>query len=155
HPNLISIQDVGSTDAGTPYFVMEYLECVSLGDLLKREVILSTDRAIPIILQMCDALAHAHEKGIVHRDLKPANILILESESRDFVKVVDLGIAKLIGLDDSGEMQRLTATGEAFGSPLYMSPEQVLGKDQDERTDIYALGCLMFEMLTSVPPMLR
>ncbi len=154
HPNLISIQDVGKTPDGSPYFVMEYMDCVHLGDLLAREVFLPAERAIPIILQIADALAHAHEKGIVHRDLKPANILILESENRDFVKVVDLGIAKLLGPSEE-DGQKLTRTGEAFGSPLYMSPEQVMGKPQDGRTDIYALGCLMFEMLTSVPPMLR
>lgn len=151
HPNLISIMDAGSTEYGAPYFVMEYLPSRSLSEVLHDEVFLSADRARGMLLQIADALLHAHEKGIIHRDLKPPNILIIESAARDHVKVVDLGVAKLVAGDEA-TLQKLTQTGEVFGSPLYMAPEQILGKKHDLRTDVYQLGCVMFEMLTGVPP---
>ncbi len=155
HPNLTSIMDVGTTDFGAPYFVMEFIKSRSLAQVLQQEVFLPPERAIAISIQIAEALSHAHENHIIHRDLKPANILIVDSSSRDFVKVVDLGVAKLIGGDDSTTIMKLTQTGEVFGSPLYMAPEQILGKPQDGRTDVYQLGCVMFEMLTGVPPIIR
>ena len=153
HPNLIGIIDAGNTEFGSPYFVMEYLPSKPLNQILQEEVFLSVERAKPILMQIADALAHAHDRSIIHRDLKPPNILVIESGSRDHVKVVDLGVAKLIGGEDDGAMMKLTRTGEVFGSPLYMAPEQVLGRAHDARTDIYQLGCVMFEMLTGVPPL--
>jgi len=154
HPNLISIMDAGTTDFGSPYFVMEYLPSRSLAEIIQDEVFLTPERAKPILVQIADALAHAHEMNIIHRDLKPANILVIASGNRDHVKVVDLGVAKLIG-GDEGAMMKLTRTGEVFGSPLYMAPEQVLGRAHDGRTDLYQLGCVMFEMLTGVPPLVK
>jgi len=154
HPNLISIIDAGSTDYGTPYFVMEYLPSRPLSDVLADEVFLPGDRVKKIIAQCADALSHAHARNIIHRDLKPANILVIESGAKDHIKIVDLGVAKLIG-GDAGELQKLTQTGEVFGSPLYMAPEQVLGKPHDGRTDIYQLGCVLFEMVTGVPPLVK
>ncbi len=155
HPNLTSIMDVGTTDFGAPYFVMEFIKSKSLAQLLQQEVFLPPERATAIAIQIAEALSHAHENNIIHRDLKPANILIVESSAKDFVKVVDLGVAKLIGGDDATTIMKLTQTGEVFGSPLYMAPEQILGKLQDGRTDVYQLGCVIFEMLAGVPPIMR
>ncbi|MBK9145414.1 MAG: serine/threonine protein kinase [Candidatus Melainabacteria bacterium] len=156
HPNLITIQDAGKTDEGIPYFVMEYLECDSLSDRLKDGRI-EASRAVPIFVQIADALQHAHEKGVIHRDLKPANVLLIKGSEAggDFVKVVDLGIAKVLGAGDMSAQKQLTQTGEVFGSPQYMAPEQCLGKAQDARTDVYAFGCLMFEVLCGAPPIVR
>lgn len=159
HPNLITIQDAGKTAEGIPYFVMEYLECDSLSDRL-RDGRIEASRAVPIFIQIADALQHAHEKGVIHRDLKPANILLIKrsegSEAGgDFVKVVDLGIAKVLSAGDISAQKQLTQTGEVFGSPQYMAPEQCLGKPQDARTDVYAFGCVMFEVLCGAPPIVR
>lgn len=154
HPNLISIVDAGTTDYGTPYFVMEYLPSRPLSDVIAEEVFLPADRVKNIIAQCADALSHAHARNIIHRDLKPANILVIQSGEKDHIKIVDLGVAKLIG-GDAGALQKLTQTGEVFGSPLYMAPEQVLGKPHDGRTDIYQLGCVLFEMVTGVPPLVK
>ena len=152
HPHLISIQDVGLTKFNTPYLVMEYLECRSLAELLDSDAQMETGRASILLSQIADGLSHAHEKGIVHRDLKPANILVVGSRNREFIKIVDLGIAKLLAPDDSQTQARLTQTGEVFGSPSYMSPEQCTGAPQDYRVDIYAFGCVIYEMLTGRPP---
>ncbi len=151
HPHLISVLDVGTTKSGTPYFVMEYLDGPTLGDLIKKQGSPSDARAIRMFIQMADALAYAHDQGIIHRDLKPNNIVVLSNRDKDFVKLVDLGIAKLLTPSD-GEQQGLTITGEIFGSPLYMSPEQCSGKSIDGRSDIYSLGCLMYETICGEPP---
>ncbi len=101
-------------------------------------------------------MAHAHEKGVVHRDLKPSNVMLVPcDQGPEITKVVDFGIARLIPNEGaSGEaMHQLTQTGEVFGSPLYMSPEQCLGKHPDQRSDIYAMGCLMYEVLAGRPPL--
>ncbi|HEY9733213.1 MAG TPA: serine/threonine-protein kinase [Drouetiella sp.] len=150
HPHLISVLDAGTTSGGTPYFVMEFLDGPALGDLLKVEGALSDVRAIRMFIQMADALAYAHEQGIVHRDLKPNNVVVLTNRGKDFIKLVDLGIAKLVTPEDGA--QGLTMTGEIFGSPIYMSPEQCGGKAIDGRSDIYSLGCLMFETVCGEPP---
>ncbi|HEY9719446.1 MAG TPA: serine/threonine-protein kinase [Trichormus sp.] len=152
HQNIIAVYDFGVTNDGEPYFVMDCLEGESLKELIERKGRVPFDRALPIFRQICDGLEAAHKKGVVHRDLKPANVcLIKEDDGSELVKLVDFGIAKL--LPQSGkEQQHLTQTGEVFGSPIYMSPEQCLGKDLDTRSDIYALGCLMYETLTGDPP---
>lgn len=154
HQNIIAVYDFGVTPDGEPYFVMDCLEGESLKELIERKGRVPVDRALPIFRQICDGLEAAHRKGVVHRDLKPANVcLIKEDDGSELVKLVDFGIAKL--LPQSGkEQQHLTRTGEVFGSPIYMSPEQCLGKELDTRSDIYALGCLMYETLTGDPPFL-
>lgn len=152
HANIIAVHDSGATAAGTPYIAMDFVEGDSLSQLIQDEGALPVVRALPIFHQVAEALSHAHEKGIVHRDLKPSNILIVNSPDRkDFVKVVDFGIAKILPQENSVE-QKLTQTGDIFGSPLYMSPEQCMGGKLDERSDIYSLGCLMHEALTGSPP---
>ena len=102
--------------------------------------------------QICDALEHAHKRGVIHRDIKPSNILLMKSDVREnFVKLVDFGIAKVVASQDLGE-QELTQTGDIVGSPLYMSPEQCVGDELDARTDIYSLGCVMYEAIAGSPP---
>lgn len=153
HPNIISVYDFGVAPQGQPYLVMEYLEGTSLSDVIQKEKHLPSDRVLHIFTQCCDALLHAHQNGVVHRDLKPSNIvLITQDTDKDFVKIVDFGIAKL--LPSAGrETMHLTQTGELFGSPLYMSPEQCMAQKVDSRADIYSLGCVVYEALTGVPPL--
>jgi serine/threonine protein kinase len=151
HPHLISIIDAGITKERAPYFVMEYLEGHPLSDELDHNGNLSEANSFKVALQIADALDYAHSKGIVHRDLKPNNIMLVGRN--DFVKVVDLGIAKLASMGTTSDsLQKLTQTGEIFGSPLYMSPEQCLGKNVDYRADIYGLGCLIYEMVSNNLP---
>ena len=153
HPNIISVNDFGLLDDQTPFLVMEIVNGETLGDRLKNRA-LTVDEAIPIFIQVCFGLAHAHESGVVHRDIKPNNIMLLDrlpSGTEGSVKILDFGIAKLTQ-HEGGEIQALTRTGEIFGSPLYMSPEQCTGGQIDHRSDIYSLGCVLFEALTGTPP---
>lgn len=151
HPNVVTVYDVGVTKYGEPYIVMEYLQGGSLADLVQEEKRLTIDRAMPIFVQAASALWHAHKKGVIHRDVKPSNIMIVPTDDDpDSVKIVDFGLAKLRSL--TGEFQRLTKTGEVFGSPIYMSPEQCTGRKLDQRTDIYSFGIVMYETLIGRPP---
>ena len=152
HPNVITAYDFGISESGQPYLIMDFLQGKSLSATIEESRGLEFARAVHILAQTCDALHVAHTKGVIHRDLKPSNIMVVQNrDDADFVKIVDFGIAKL--LPHSGKQsQNLTQTGELFGSPLYMSPEQFLGKVLDERTDIYAMGCVMYETMMSSPP---
>ncbi|PWU00494.1 MAG: hypothetical protein C5B53_03980 [Candidatus Melainabacteria bacterium] len=153
HKGLIKVSDFGLTEEGQPYMVMEFVEGGSLADAIRKEGQLYLSRVLNIFDQASDALAHAHEKGIIHRDLKPSNILLETGPgSIENVKIVDFGVAKMLE-DDSGAGLRLTQTGEVLGSPLYMSPEQCSGSRADQRSDVYSLGCAMFEALTGCPPL--
>lgn len=152
HPNVIAIHDFGVTDDGRPYLVMDYVEGKSLAEELKVRVKLPPNEVIPLIAQACDALEHAHAKGVVHRDLKPGNMMLIGPEGpQRKVKIVDFGIAKL-RYQDNEEANRLTQTGEMFGSPMYMSPEQCLAQPLDARSDVYAIGCVMYETFAGHPP---
>ncbi len=156
HPNVISVYDCGVTPDGRPFILMEYLQGKSLADEVRDKGAMPLERALEIFLAVCDGMAHAHEKGIVHRDLKPSNVmLIIDADKNEQAKIVDFGIARMIPREGAeGEaMHQLTQTGEVFGSPLYMSPEQCLGKNLDQRSDIYAMGCLMYEVLAGYPPL--
>ncbi len=147
-PNILTVYDFGLTNEGQPYMVMDYLEGTSLADVLEEEHHLLPDRAINIFVQACAGLAHAHQKGVLHRDIKPSNIMLVNfGDQADFVKIVDFGIAKLLN-QGVGE---LTKTGEVYGSPSYMSPEQCRGKDTDARSDIYSMGCVMYRTLSGRP----
>jgi eukaryotic-like serine/threonine-protein kinase len=149
HPNLLSVYEVGSANTGQPYMVMDFIEGRSLGELVEVRGAIPWQRALPFFLQICDAMAHAHANKIIHRDLKPDNIMLVKSpDGEDLIKVVDFGIVKLT--DEQTASQRLTATGEVWGSPVYMSPEQCMGKAVDARADIYALGLVFYECLTGV-----
>ncbi|HEY9684737.1 MAG TPA: protein kinase [Oculatellaceae cyanobacterium] len=154
HQNVVSIFDFGVSPTGQPYLVMELLPGGSLADLIKSDNHIQSKRAAGIFIQACDALEHAHQKGVLHRDLKSSNIMLVNHESNsDFVKVVDFGIAKL--MPNSGKQQQnLTQTGEIFGSPIYMSPEQCLGLPLDARSDVYSMGTMLYEALTGQPPLL-
>ncbi len=159
HPNIVGILDFGVTGQGTPYLIMDYLDGKSLSDILDTEERLSVRRAVDLFTQAADALAHAHQAGILHRDIKPSNLLICaDAEKRETLKVVDFGIAKLMMPGENGNnadgLLSLTATGEVLGTPLYMSPEQANGKALDARSDIYALGCVLYHALTGKPPFL-
>lgn len=151
-PHLISVYDFGYGPGGEPYLVMDFLEGKSLEDIIESQGPISLERFLHIFSQACQALSYIHSRNIIHRDLKPSNIMLVKTQSSDeFVKLVDFGIAKVIGSDQK-LMQKLTATGQSFGSPLYMSPEQCMGKEVDVRSDIYSLGCVMFEALTGHTP---
>jgi serine/threonine protein kinase len=143
HPHTVRIYDYGQTDDGIFFIAMEYLQGRTLHDLLVAEAPLDPLRAIRIFRGMCGALAEAHDTGIIHRDLKPANVYLTDhGDSGDFVKVIDFGLVKEMGVESE-----LSRTGNVLGSPLYMSPEQVHGTDVDPRTDVYAVGLMMFTAL--------
>ncbi|PRQ03609.1 Serine/threonine-protein kinase Pkn1 [Enhygromyxa salina] len=148
HENIVDIMDFGQVPGGSVFFVMELLEGSDLSDLLKEVKRLPWLRTRNILLQVVRALRAAHESGIIHRDMKPGNVfLIARSSATDYVKVLDFGIAKV---DDQNT--GLTRTGAVFGTAGYMAPEQACGDPVDGRTDVYAVGCMMFEMLTGRTP---
>ena len=149
HPHICTLYDIGNQD-GIDYLVMEYIEGETLADRLKREP-LSPREALTFAIQIAEALDEAHRHGIVHRDLKPANIVLTESG----VKLLDFGLAKLmpptLGEDSSSlptEQKPLTSEGAILGTFQYMAPEQLEGKEADARTDLFALGVVLYEMLT-------
>ena len=151
HPNTIQIFDYGQTPQGHPYIAMELLEGQTLHDLLKKERPLPIRRALRILAQVAQSLAEAHGKEIVHRDLKPENIfLVTVGDNPDFVKVLDFGVAKL--RDHKSEQGTLTQAGSIFGTPRYMSPEQCSAQPVDHRSDIYALGVILYEMVVGQAP---
>ena len=141
HPNIVTIYDVGETD-NTAYIAMEFLEGQSLREMLDSGETLSNERIAEIAAQVADGLAYAQEHGIVHRDIKPANIIITRS---GVVKITDFGIAHMPSTSK-------THAGMVLGSPKYMSPEQVVGKAVDGRSDIFSLGVVLYEMLTGAAP---
>ncbi|MCK5798282.1 MAG: serine/threonine protein kinase, partial [Deltaproteobacteria bacterium] len=151
HENIIDITDFGETPDKSVFFAMEYLDGQDLSHAIKNDGALPWARAKPILLQICRALGAAHSKNIIHRDMKPENIFLIDRDGRpDFVKVLDFGIAKVSGASD-GE-HKLTRTGMIFGTPEYMSPEQAQGHIPDQRVDIYAVGVIMYELLTGRVP---
>ena len=153
HPNTVGVRHFDVTAEGEPYLVMDFLEGRSLAQVLAEEERLDAQRVVKILTQMAQALAYAHAKGIVHRDLKASNILLVENEGTpDFVKIIDFGIAKVMAGENSETITaNVTMTGEIFGSPLAMSPEQCRGEKVDHRSDIYSFGCVMYQMLTGKP----
>ena len=154
HEHIIDISDFGETPAGASFFVMELLNGQDLAHELEKKGALSPRRTIGICLQCARALGAAHSKGIVHRDMKPENIFMVNRDTgEDFVKIVDFGIAKMSDIETDGQPGRkLTKTGMIFGTPEYMSPEQASGKKLDHRVDIYAMGVIMYELLTGRVP---
>lgn len=149
HANIITIYDFGVTPEGVPYLVMEWLAGRDLSHVLVTEHQLELKRALPLFIQACDALVHAHERGIIHRDLKPSNMMLLSVSGRETIKLVDFGIAKLLTWS-SMEVVDVTKPGEIFGSPLYMSPEQCMGVPIDHRSDIFSLGYILYQSLTGI-----
>ncbi|MBN8617133.1 MAG: protein kinase, partial [Deltaproteobacteria bacterium] len=152
HPNVVHLYDYVLAEDGGACIVMEHVSGGSLGELFAREGRLPLARVVPLAVQICDALAEAHGKGIVHRDLKPANVLVTRVEGYgDFVKVLDFGIAHWRG-EEGGGQDRLTQTGMIYGTPRYLSPEQILGTGIGPRSDLYALGVVLFEALAGETP---
>jgi eukaryotic-like serine/threonine-protein kinase len=143
HPNVVSIYDTGSEN-GIHWIVMEYVDGRTLKDIIREEGPLLPERAVEIAQSICLALATAHDKGLVHRDIKPGNIMLTPSGE---TKVMDFGIARATAGADT-----LTQTAAVLGTAAYLSPEQAQGKPVDARSDIYAVGCVLFEMLTAHPP---
>jgi serine/threonine protein kinase len=153
HPNVVYITDFGQLPSGHHYMVMEHLEGESLEDVLDRQGRMRLSRALHVLIQLSDALSHAHNMGVVHRDLKLENILLCEVRGhKDVVKLVDFGIAVIMGDEQAG--RRAKIKGQVFGTPEYMSPEQAMDRRQDGRSDIYSLGILGFELVTGDPPFL-
>ena len=142
HPNIVQIHAIGEDD-GIHYFSMEYVKGRNLGDLIEADGFLTTQRAIPIVREVAQALAVAHQAGIVHRDIKPTNIMLDEAGR---VKVTDFGIAQL------STHSRLTKSGLLLGTPEYVSPEQCRGEKLDGRSDIYSLGVTFYQMLSGQTP---
>jgi serine/threonine protein kinase len=145
HPHTVQVFDFGNAQ-GALYLIMEYVRGLDLARIISRDGPMPWPRAAPLFAQICGALQEAHELGIVHRDLKPENVLITRSTGgRDYAKVLDFGLAKL---DQRGAPSRETERNAIVGTPYFMAPEQIRGEDVDARTDLYAFGALMFELLT-------
>ena len=150
HPNIVKIYDFGVSEEGQPFIVMDCVPGLNLNDILETEQRLPPERAIPIFLQTCDALGHLHEHGFLHRDIKPDNIILNDTAyQKDFLTLIDFGIAKKI---KEPKNLKLTAEGTVVGTPAYMSPEQVMGKELDVRSDVYSFGVLMFYVLSGKLP---
>jgi serine/threonine-protein kinase len=143
HPNIVTVYDVGK-EANVAYMAMEFIEGVELRSLLGEGRALPVSQAVSIAVQVAEGLAYAHQHGVVHRDIKPANIMVVANGP---VKITDFGIARMRAAADE-----LTQTGMMLGSPKYMSPEQVIGKRADHRSDIFSLGVILYEMLTGTAP---
>jgi hypothetical protein len=146
------MHDIGITESGQPFLVMDYVAGENLAQLVEKQRLPLND-AIDIFAQVCDGLSHAHARNVVHRDIKPSNIIIQQSADGEHkqAKIFDFGIAKV--LSDTDSDNKLTQTGEIFGSPLYMSPEQCQGFASDNRADIYSLGCVIYETISGKPPL--
>jgi serine/threonine-protein kinase len=148
HPHVVTMHDFGETPDGLVYLVMEFLEGLSLGELLKKNGPLALDRVIEIGMQICQALTCMHENNVIHRDLKPDNIMMVpDGEGGEMAKVVDFGVAKILESD-----ARMTRYQVRIGSPIYCSPEQYVGQPVDHRTDLYGLGMIFYECLSGHVP---
>lgn len=154
HPNCVGVSDFGKLDDGSLYLALELVHGRPLADVLEREGRLEPRRALRITRHLLRGLAHAHRAGIVHRDVKPGNVVLTESDGDpDFAKILDFGIAKLEGQAESVEGgEKLTQAGIACGTPSYMSPEQVVGETAEARSDLYAAGVMLFELIAGRPP---
>lgn len=177
HDNIVRVADFGFTPSREPYFVMEFLQGMSLADLLEIDKVISEERFVSIFSQVCLGLSYAHGRKVVHRDMKPSNVMLVGKGNVEIVKLVDFGIARVcsrtgelcsstladlsllsdnidqMSYESKEKIQKLTQPGEIFGSPLYMSPEQCLGDEADCVSEVYSLGCMMFEALVGSAPL--
>jgi serine/threonine protein kinase len=148
HPNVMTIFDFGQSQDGQLYLVMDFIKGDSLATMIEKRGAQTFPDVFPIFEKVCQGLRFAHMNNVLHRDIKPSNVMLAEDRTqKDSVKLVDFGLAKLADQD-----HHLTKTGSVMGSPPYMSPEAIHGKEVDERSDIYSLGCTFFEMMTGQPP---
>lgn len=150
HRNVVGIFDMGQLDDGRMYLVMEYIQGRSLVEILDDEGALPVERALRLGIQIADAMAAAHGMGIMHRDLKPENIVVVDTPDGELVKVLDFGLARMVETQNADE--KITMSGEVFGTPVYMSPEQCFGEPLSYTTDVYSFGACLFELLTGEPP---
>ncbi|HEY9758565.1 MAG TPA: serine/threonine-protein kinase [Oculatellaceae cyanobacterium] len=154
HPNLVRVHDFGLLEGNQPYLAMDMVDGITLADHIANNGPMEVEPTVKLFEQVSLGLGFAHQQSVVHRDIKPSNIMLVNAMTigtEGSVKILDFGIAKLTN-HEGGEIQALTKTGEIFGSPLYMSPEQCGGELVDHRADIYSLGCSLFETLTGTPP---
>jgi serine/threonine protein kinase/ActR/RegA family two-component response regulator len=151
HPNAVTVIDFGVTDNGVAYLVMELLEGKTLAEALKEQGTFSPSRCLEILAPICAVLEEAHASGVVHRDIKPANIFLHGIRGEEIVKVLDYGIAKLVG-SASDEHATMTMEGSLLGTPAYMAPERVSNKPYDGRADVYSVGVMLYQMLVGHPP---
>jgi len=151
HQGIVATYDAGQLSDGRMYLTMEFVEGVSLHALVQQRGPLPIAMAAGILAEAADALHHAHAAGVVHRDIKPHNIVLADTPNGKIVRILDFGMAKILG-SEMKESMVLSADGAIFGTPQYMSPEQCRGLPPDPRTDIYALGCVGFELLLGEPP---
>lgn len=153
HPGITRVLDAGLADSGRPYFVMELVKGIAITDYCHTHQLKAWD-CIQLLIQVCSAIQHAHQRGIIHRDIKPSNILVAQGDSGPVPKIIDFGIAKLIN-DSMNHGDHFTLHGEMIGTPEYMSPEQALSSAEgvDTRTDVYSLGVLLYELLTGETPL--
>jgi CheY-like chemotaxis protein len=150
HPNAVTVLDFGVAEDGTTFLVMELLTGKSLADALEGEGVLAARASIEIALPVCEALVAAHAAGVIHRDIKPSNIFLHATEGGTVVKVLDFGIAKVVG--DATQSQALTAEGALVGTPAYMAPERLRAEPYGGKSDVFSLGATLYEMLTGRTP---
>ena len=151
HPNAVTVIDFGVTDNGVAYLVMELLEGKTLAESLKELGTFSPGRCLEILSPICAVLEEAHASGVVHRDIKPANIFLHLVRGEEIVKVLDFGIAKLVG-GASDDHATMTMEGSLLGTPAYMAPERVANHPYDGRADVYSVGVMLYQMLVGHPP---
>ena len=149
HRNVIGVVDAGEIEPGRPYLVTDLVDGTPLRTLIRGEAPLAGDRALALLGDLASGLAHAHDRGLVHRDFKPDNILVENNHDGELARIVDFGIAVV---PESVVGPRLTTDGLVLGTPHYMAPEQITGQDLDHRADLYALGVVLYEMLSGVTP---
>lgn len=151
HPHVVTVYDFGRSREGHLYMVMELLEGWTLGDLIYHRAPLTAPTAVRLAVQICEALDAAHQRRVVHRDLKPDNVQLISRDGQVFAKVLDFGIARVMR-DPDADLGVHLSTVDIAGTPAYMSPEQIMGRDPDPRSDLYALGVILYEMLTGERP---
>ena len=149
HHNIITVYDFDQADEGSLFIAMEYVDGRSLSEVIRQEGPMDIGRAVRLGIQIVEGLEAAHRAGVIHRDIKPDNIMVTGMAENEDVKLMDFGIARL---RDTGSMTRLTRSGAIMGTPSYMAPEQIEGGDVSEKTDIYALGIVLYEMLSGGVP---
>ena len=153
HPNVVSVDNFGATTAGLLYMVMEFVDGPTLAQVLKSQGPLAPGRAAEIVRQIATGLQAAHRKGFVHRDLKPGNVMLrLDDVEGDSIKLMDFGLVRILTPD--ADQTQLTQDGQFFGTPMYMAPEQITGNPVGPFTDLYALGVMLYQMLSGKPPFL-
>ena len=150
HPNIVRVYDFGRLDDGRLYLAMELAAGESLAEIVSMDDRMPVGRVLHVLTQLADAVEHAHARNVLHRDLKPGNLVLVEQRGRrDVLKVLDFGIAKIVG---DAESRQISMRGEVYGTAYYVSPEQIRGVGDDPRSDLYSIGCLAYELLTGDPP---